>query len=78
MGGGAMNAATLAAMLAAVPAWDCNGDIYTGARVRRGRLQGRHVRRGTWETLSGVVSVDGRRVAIVGMLGPIYGPEVAR
>lgn len=72
-----MNAATLAATLAASPRWECNGDAYEAARVKRGRLQGRHVRRGTWETLTGVVTVDGRRVASVGA-GPIYGPEVGR
>lgn len=70
-----MNASTLAATLAAAPVWDCNGDIYDAARVKRGRLQGRHVRRGTWETLTGIVTVDGRRVAIVGPLW-IHSPEV--
>lgn len=72
-----MNAATLAAILAGFPRWECNGDAYEAARVKRGRLQGRHVRRGTWETLTGVVTVGGRRVASVGA-GPIYGPEVGR
>lgn len=70
-----MNAATLAAILAQHPRWDCNGDVYEAARVRRGRLQGRHVRRGTWETLTGIVTADGRRVAIVGPFR-IHPPEV--
>jgi len=70
-----MNAATLAATLAGFPRWECNGDAYEAARVKRGRLQGRHVRRGTWETLTGIVTVDGRRVAIVGPFR-IHLPEV--
>ena len=70
-----MNAETLAAILAPHPRWDCNGDVYEAARVKRGRLQGRHVRRGTWETLTGAIAVDGRRVAIVGPYR-IHPPEV--